>query len=154
MSKFEHVDLADRFAAGVRYVAAGDRRGGSKPGLDALVIGDPEGIALVMEGTADQLRVFVAKMAAQLPPTGKGRCDCGTSIEQGPAGATAQPAPGTRHTPARRVTPGRTTTVPAPTGHGRTPPTATNSATATIASTSRCHWHLPAQPPRSRCCAC
>jgi hypothetical protein len=93
MSKFEHVDLADRFAAGVRYVAAGDRRGASKPGLDALVIGDPEGIALVMEGTADQLRVFVAKMAAQLPPTGKGRCDCGTSIEQGPAGATAQPAP-------------------------------------------------------------
>lgn len=84
MSKFEHVDLDDRFAAVVRYVAAGDRRSPSRPGLDALVIGNPEGTALVLEGTADQLRVFVAKMAAQLPPASKAQCGyCGTGIVQG-----------------------------------------------------------------------
>jgi hypothetical protein len=72
MSKFEYVDLADRFAAGVRDVAAGDRRGASRPGLDALVIGDPEGTALVLEGTPGQLRAFVVKLAEQVALAGSG----------------------------------------------------------------------------------
>ena len=72
MSKFEYVDLADRFAARVRYVAAGDRHGASRPGLDALVIGDPEGTALVLEGTPDQLRAFVVKLAEQVALAGSG----------------------------------------------------------------------------------
>jgi hypothetical protein len=84
MSRYEYLDLADRSAAAIGYVPAAARRSPSRPGLDALVIGNPEGTALVLEGTTDHLRVFVAKMAAKLPSAGKARSGyCGTGIEQG-----------------------------------------------------------------------
>lgn len=86
MSKFEYVDLSDPFAAGVRYVAAADRRRPSRPGLDALIIGNPEATALVVEGTPGQLQAFAAELAKRVavPAAGPEPCPPVPTIERGP----------------------------------------------------------------------